>query len=84
MEPYRPYVDAVVRFMICPENISHNTEDNSQELLKAHKQLFFEMLTQDVVIDGQVRPLMNAVMATTASLAKCFEGTGKKVLYPEM
>jgi CRISPR-associated protein Cas1 len=81
MEPYRPYVDAIVRFTIYPSD-----EDGkvAQELTKEHKQIFFEMLTQDVVMEEQVRPLMNAVMATTASLAKCFEGNGKKVLYPEM
>ncbi len=84
MEPYRPYVDAVVRFMICPENIQDENEENTRELTKEHKQFFFEMLTQDVVLEGQVRPLMNAVMTTTASLAKCFEGNSKKVLYPEM
>jgi CRISP-associated protein Cas1 len=82
MEPYRPYVDAIVRFTI------YNDEDKDaaevKELTKEHKQYFFEMLTQDVVMEEQVRPLMNAVMATTASLAKCFEGSGRKVLYPEM
>jgi CRISPR-associated protein Cas1 len=37
----------------------------------------------DVVIGGKKSPLMNAVQRTTASLAKCFEGTSRKLLYPE-
>jgi CRISPR-associated protein Cas1 len=82
MEPYRPYVDAIVRFTIYNDENTNDAE--VKELSKEHKQYFFEMLTQDVVMEQQVRPLMNAVMATAASLAKCFEGNGKKVLYPEM
>jgi CRISPR-associated protein Cas1 len=38
----------------------------------------------DVVIEGQKSPLMNAVQRTTASLAKCFEGSSRKLLFPEL
>jgi len=38
----------------------------------------------DVMIDGQKSPMMNAVQRTTASLAKCFEGNSRKILYPAL
>ena len=37
----------------------------------------------DVIINGEKSPLMVAVQKTTASLAKCFEGKARKILYPE-
>jgi CRISP-associated protein Cas1 len=36
----------------------------------------------DVMIGGQKSPLMNAAQRSTASLAKCFEGDSKSLLYP--
>jgi len=38
----------------------------------------------DVMIYDEKSPLMNAVQRTTASLAKCFEGKSRKVLYPTL
>jgi CRISPR-associated protein Cas1 len=48
------------------------------------KKALLELPAIDVVIDGQKSPLMNAVQRTTASLAKCFEGKSRKLLYPEL
>lgn len=77
MEPYRPYVDKVVCKII---------RDNGGYLELGPK-LKRELLTipaMDVEIDGQKSPLMNAVQRTTASLAKCFEGKLRRILYPIM
>jgi len=75
MEPYRPYVDLVVYQIV---------RSNGQylEMGPSMKKSLLEVPAMDVVIDGKKSPLMNAVQRTTASLAKCFEGTRKKILYP--
>lgn len=75
MEPYRPYVDLVVYQIV---------RNNGQylEMSPSMKKSLLEMPAMDVIIDGKKSPLMNAVQRTTASLAKCFEGASRKILYP--
>lgn len=77
MEPYRPFVDK----MVC-----HIIRGNGRflEMTTAMKRELLSIPALDVVIDGQKSPLMNAVQRTTASLAKCFEGSARKILYPEL
>lgn len=77
MEPYRPYVDLVVCQII---------RGNGQflEMTPNMKKALLSVPAMDVQIDGQKSPLMNAVQRTTASLAKCFEGKSRKLLYPEL
>lgn len=77
MEPYRPYVDQVVRQII-------RGNGRFLEMTPNMKKALLEVPAMDVVIDGQKSPLMNAVQRTTASLAKCFEGKSRKILYPEL
>jgi len=76
MEPYRPYVDYVV-FQIVRNN------GKSLEMSPSMKKSLLEIPAMDVQIDGKKSPMMNAVQRTTASLAKCYEGTARKILYPE-
>lgn len=75
MEPYRPYVDLVVYQIV---------RNNGQylEMSPSMKKSLLEVPAMDVIIDGKKSPLMNAVQRTTASLAKCFEGNSRKILYP--
>lgn len=76
MEAYRPYVDAVVYDLVeTGVSIEALTIQLKAELLK--------IPTLDVWIDGMWSPLMNAVSRTTASLYSCFEGSLRKILYPE-
>ena len=77
MEPYRPYVDSIV---------CHIIRGNGKflEMAPSMKKALLELPAVDVKIDGAKSPLMNAVQRTTASLAKCFEGKARKLLYPEM
>jgi CRISPR-associated protein Cas1 len=77
MEPYRPFVDKIV---------CHIIRGNGKflEMTPSMKKELLSIPALDVTIDGQKSPLMNAVQRTTASLAKCFEGTSRKILYPEM
>jgi CRISP-associated protein Cas1 len=77
MEPYRPFVDALV------VEIVRNSEDY-KELNPSVKKQLLGIATVDVMIEGERSPLMNSVQRTTASLAKCFEGSIKKLLYPEI
>ena len=75
MEPYRPYVDKVV----C-EIVSMNGQ--YLEMTPNMKKQLLTIPAMDVMIDEQKSPLMNAVQRTTASLAKCYEGKLRKILYP--
>ena len=75
MEPYRPFVDKVVCQII-------RGNGKFLEMTPSMKKALLEIPVMDVEIDGQKSPLMNAVQRTTASLAKCFEGKVRKILYP--
>lgn len=77
MEPYRPFVDKVVCQII-------RGNGKFLEMTPSMKKALLEIPAMDVRINDQKSPLMNAVQRTTASLAKCFEGTAKKLLYPEL
>ncbi len=76
MEPYRPFVDAIVYEIVetaCP----------IAELSRALKTELLLIPAMDVVIDGKQSPLMNAMSRTTNSLYECFQGSRRKILYPE-
>lgn len=75
MEPYRPFVDGLVKEII--------TETNEQELTKEIKSRLLSIPALDIVIDGKKSPLMVGLQRTTASLAACYEGKSKKMIYPE-
>jgi len=77
MEPYRPFVDKMVYNYI-------NTHGSQEELSKDQRTYLLQIATQDVLIDGQVRPLMVAISTTTASLYKCYAGELRQIKYPIM
>ena len=77
MEPYRPYVDALVCRLVSD---GHITEELTTEL----KRELLQIPTLDVVINGKRSPLMVAVGQTTASLYRSFSGEQRKIAYPEM
>lgn len=77
MEPYRPFADALVAELV-------RTGEDITELTPSVKRHLLGVATVDVVFEGERSPLMVGAQRTSASLAKCFEGTGKKVLYPEL
>lgn len=76
MEPYRPYVDAIVFEMV-------EAGGNISELNTSLKSQLLTIPAMDVNIDGKWSPLMNAMSRTTNSLYDCFIGSGRKILYPE-
>lgn len=74
MEPYRPFVDKLVyNYVISNYNYELNKD------AKAH---ILTIATQDVFIDGVIRPLFVAVTTTTSSLYKCFTGELRQIKYP--
>ncbi len=77
MEPYRPYVDKLVIDIIL-------SGEDYTKLSTSIKSRLLSIPVLDVVIDGIRKPLMIAASSTTASLAKCFEGEIRKIIYPEM
>lgn len=77
MEPYRPYVDLLV------VNIVENAGLKA-ELTKETKMQLLTIPTIDVSMGRLTRPLMVAASMTTASLAKCYLGESRKILYPEI
>jgi CRISP-associated protein Cas1 len=77
MEPYRPFVDKVVWTIV-------RMHGNFLELTPDMKKQLLGIPAMDVIINGEKSPLMVAVQKTTASLAKCFEGKQRKILYPVM
>ena len=77
MEPYRPYVDSIVFEMV-------NNGEDFYELTPSIKKQLLSIPVIDVLIDGEKSPLMVGVQTTTASLAKCFEGKTRKILYPNV
>ena len=77
MEPYRPYVDElVIEILRSGVDCSELTTDLKRKLLG--------LPVKEVIIDGRRSPLMVASSQTTASLAKCFGGELRKVVYPVM
>lgn len=77
MEPYRPFVDSIVI------DIAIKNED-MEELTPALKKELLQIPVIDVIIEGRSSPLMVGVQRTTSSLASCFEGSTRKILYPEL
>ncbi|WP_435133921.1 type II CRISPR-associated endonuclease Cas1 [Formosa sp. A9] len=76
MEPYRPFVDAVVYDIV-------ETGCNIDELTRSIKAELLCIPAMDVIIDGKQSPLMIAMSRTTNSLYECFAGISRKLLYPE-
>lgn len=73
MEPYRPYVDEIV-YRLYANGHKQLTREVKGELLR--------ILFVDTRFDKIVRPLEVGLTFTTASMAKCFAGIQKKVIYP--
>ena len=75
MEPYRPFVDECVYNLFKAGELDLNTRVKS-ELVK--------VLFCDTYLPKMKRPLDVALSTTTASLAKCFSGETKTLVYPSI
>ena len=74
MEPYRPYVDELVYRLYMIEGQYQLTKEVKAELLR--------LLFLDTRFAKVLRPLDIGLTFTSASLAKCFAGKQKKLVYP--
>lgn len=77
MEPYRPFVDMLIYPMV-------QTQPDMLELNPGIKRALLGVPAMDVYIQQEKSPLMNAMQRTTTSLARCFEGKQRKMLYPQL
>lgn len=75
MEPYRPFVDAIVRGIIQETSVV-------QTLTTEFKTKLLNVLNADVWLDGQKSPLLVAMGRTAVSLSRCYAGEQRKILYP--
>ncbi|MBX2901774.1 MAG: type II CRISPR-associated endonuclease Cas1 [Cyclobacteriaceae bacterium] len=77
MEPYRPFADRLV--------ISIMQEAGTQpELTTEIKKKLLSLPVQDVMLQNETSPMMIALQRTSASLAKCFLGETRKLVYPDV
>ena len=77
MEPYRPYVDKVICEIV-------DSDIDYSELTPVLKKELLQIPAMDVNIEGEKSPLMVAMQRTSSSLARCFEGSTRKIIYPQM
>ena len=75
MEPYRPYVDQLVCYIV-------DNHDDHEELTPELKQYLLKIPTLDVVIENKKSPLLVAMSRTSNSLYECFAGHSRKLLFP--
>lgn len=82
MEPYRPYVDWIVRDIV-EKYYDQTWIDEGFNLYPQIKKELLKIPVIDVQIDNKTHPLMIAVRHTTASLAECFAKTKRTISYPK-
>lgn len=75
MEPYRPFVDQLVL------EIAEKFPE-AENLTPAIKKELLQIPVVDVQFEDMRSPLMIGAQRTTASLATCFEGKARKMIYP--
>ncbi len=75
MEPFRPFVDEMV--------FSSRDFFVESELGKVQKAQLFQLLTADVILGAERRPLLNSISYTSASLVRCFLREESVIKYPE-
>ncbi|MBU3663659.1 MAG: type II CRISPR-associated endonuclease Cas1 [Bacteroidetes bacterium] len=77
MEPYRPYADKLIYEILLLNR------GNEIELSKEIKGEILALLGKEVILNNTRSPMMVAIQKTTSSLAQCYEGDMRKLLYPE-
>lgn len=75
MEPYRPFVDALVLDII---DEGYDINNLSLEV----KARLLQIPVLDIIIGGKRSPLMVGVTQTTASLVRCYSGEVRRIIYP--
>lgn len=76
MEPFRPFVDKIV-YDLYEEGIV----DLEDKLTKSH---LLAIATMDGRFEKLRRPLLVGISVTTASLVRVYDGSRRKIIYPEL
>lgn len=79
MEPYRPFVDALVKKMYDPAKALHYSK-----LTPDHKKELLAVATVDVFFKKDRSPLMVGMQRTTSSLSRCFQQQQRTIDYPTL
>ncbi len=77
MEPYRPFVDEIVLSIV-------NRFSDYSELTVELKKILLNIPALDIHFGEEKSPLMIGLQRTTSSLAKCYKGETKTIVYPEL
>jgi CRISPR-associated protein Cas1 len=77
MEPYRPFVDLIAYDLFV--NDGHDTF-----LSTTAKKRLLAVATVDALFGEKKSPLMVGISLTTSSLANCFLGNRRKIIYPKI
>ena len=78
MEPYRPYADLLIWEFL------KESEADAITLTKEIKAAILGLLGKEVNINQQRSPMMVAIQKTCSSLAQCYQGDIRKLIYPEI
>jgi CRISPR-associated protein Cas1 len=84
MEPYRPFVDQLVCQILHNHPQPPEPNKNGDMLSPALKRQLLVIPVMDVRMDRKKSPLQIAAQRTAASLASCFAGQERMILYPEL
>jgi CRISP-associated protein Cas1 len=77
MEPYRPFCDWIVYKMV------EKGEITDDEITREQKATLLGIASTDMIIDAKKSPLMVGLARTTNSLYECYQGSRRKIIYPE-
>lgn len=78
MEPFRPFVDLLVLDLIdMPQGLEQFLSQNTRNQL-------LTLVSMDAMYNGKKSPLMVGMTTTMASLRKCYLGTRKKIIMPQI
>ena len=77
MEPYRPFVDRVVKKM-------HVGNMACMLATREEKKVLLGVLYEEVILNKERTTLMLALQRTAQSLAQCFSRVRKKICYPKL
>jgi CRISPR-associated protein Cas1 len=84
MEPYRPSVDALVCRLLHDHPHPPEPNKNGDVLTPALKRELLVIPIMDVLMENKKKPLQAAAQRTAASLAACYSGHERTILYPEL
>jgi CRISPR-associated protein Cas1 len=77
MEPYRPFVDILVR------ELSLEPDDEGM-LTPSVKKRLLGVLSMDAWMENERKPFLLALTATTSSLVKCYAKEARHLRYPQL